>query len=352
MKPALYIQGMHGMGDCIHQRAVLRQLMQRHTITLETSWAALYHDLVGRDLTLTRRPVALRTQSKNQEREASKFAPGRHPAGPAIRISYGGAQVVKTDSKTILEAMCIATGTSYAEADFRLPVPDAWHAEMFKTLGSLPLIAAERPWLVYRPLVARPEWRGSIARNADPDCYAKLFQAIRDTFFVISVADLEPGREWVIGPELHPDMAFHRGELTFETLAALFNQADLVFTSSGFAAILAPAVGTPVISVTGGYESVACHTGGARFAPYLGIGPKVECSCWTSQCRQPCDKSIDMETAEARLREFLSEISIQIRDNTTPFAEMFTTAPTPPAATFGAQRQATLLRMQQGGLKA
>jgi len=27
---------MHGLGDCLHQRVVLRQLMQRYAVTLET----------------------------------------------------------------------------------------------------------------------------------------------------------------------------------------------------------------------------------------------------------------------------------------------------------------------------
>lgn len=358
-KPSLFIQGMHGLGDCIHQRAVLRQLMTMQSVTLETSWPSVYHDLVGEDLKLVRRPVSLRTQNKNQIREADKFSPSHNASGAAIRVAYGGAQVMQTESKTVLEAMCQSVGVSYAEADYRLPIPDQWFQQLFKTLGvdANTMFARERPWLVYRPLVARPEWRGSIMRNADPGGYAELFSVIRDQFFVVSVADLEPGREWIVGPELKADLALHAGELTFETMSALFCAADLVYTSSGFAAILAPAVKTPVVSVVGGYECLSAHASGARFAPYLGIGPRVECGCWTSQCRQSCDKTIDLTAAGMRLMEFVSQNCLQLRDKNwlaphRSVVEMFdpptdNTSP-PPATPFGAQRQRDVLLSQMG----
>lgn len=362
MKPALHVQGMHGLGDSLHQRAVMRQLMQRYSVTLETSWPSVYDDLIAAGLKVTRRPIGLRTQTKNANRgsEAAKFTARdpRVPVGAGMRISYGGGAVMKTESKTVLEAMCHATGTDYLTADYRLDIPDAWTQALFATLGALPARAADNPWLVYRPLVARPEWRGSIIRNANPDAYAKLFQLIRDTFFVVSVADLEPGREWLApGPQLRrPDITLHAGELTFETLAALFKHSDLVYTSSGFAAILGPAVGTSTISIVGGYESIGCHSSGARFAPYLAIGPQAECGCWTSQCRQVCDKAIDVNTGADRMRAFMAEIGISISECETPFEEMFvldsaTAPPALPGAQRGTvlqQRRALLASMNRG----
>ncbi len=53
MKEPIYIRGMHGMGDCIHQRAVIRQLLDRHEIWLETSWPQIYHDMPQIHLELT-----------------------------------------------------------------------------------------------------------------------------------------------------------------------------------------------------------------------------------------------------------------------------------------------------------
>lgn len=308
MKPQLYIQGMHGLGDNLHQRAIIRQLMQTYAITLETSWPSVYHDL---DIKFASRRVALRTQQKNSEREAGKFSAMRHgPGMRSMRIAYGGAQVLGSPSKTILEVMCNVTGTSFNTADYRLPIPQAWKNEAAKIIGPLPLEGVTKPWMVYRPLVVRPEWRGSAQRNADAASYAELFSRIRDDFFVISVADLEDGKEWIIGPDAKPDLTFHRGELHFEALAALFAAADLVFTSSGFAAILAPAVGTPCISIGGGYEDPRCHESGAKFAPFLSIGPMAPCSCWTSACRKVCDKKINMLTAIPEIEQFVFQHQI------------------------------------------
>jgi hypothetical protein len=309
------------MGDCLHQRAVLRQLMQKNTVSLETSWASMYHDLCADGLKLCRRPVGLRTQAKNAQRESDKFSSLRFGQGMrALRISYGGAQVLTTASKTILEVMCNVTGTSYTDADYRLPIPDAWRSGLLAKLGSLPPEASNRPWLVYRPLVARTEWRSSIQRNADPAAYAAILREIQaeGKFFVISIADLEAGKEWLVGPDAKADLSFHKGELVFEDIASLFAMSDLALTSSGFAAILAPAVGTPCISVVGGYEYPGCHDSAAKFAPYLSIGPLAPCSCWTMMCRKTCDKSIDLDAALPRVRDFLSEVCTHNGDSPYP----------------------------------
>lgn len=306
----LHIQGMHGMGDCLHQRAVLRQLMRAHDVTLETSWPAMYHDLMAEGLRVTRRHVALRTQTKNasRESESAKFSPLHQFTRAGIRIAYQGQQVLQTSSKTILEVMCNVTGTDYATADYRLPVPDAWHRLLCRSLPEVaPLRSIFRPWMFYRPLVARPEWRGSMARNADPAAYDDLYRSIRDRYFVISVADLAENQEWLVGPPADADLVLHKGELVFEALAALASKSALVFTSSGFAAVLGPAVGTPTISIVGGYEDYRCHDSGAKFAPYLAIGPEIGCSCWTSACQKVCDKSIDLDAAKAELAKFVED---------------------------------------------
>ncbi len=270
----------------------------------------MYHDLMADGLHVARRPVGLRTQTKNaaRESEAAKFSP-RHPFLRAgMRISYNGQQVLASPSKTILEVMCNVTGTSFAEADYRLPIPNDWHALLFEILNRAGLPgSAEKPWMFYRPLVARPEWRGSMARNADPGAYHELYRSIRDQFFVVSVADLGGGVEQIVGPDAKADLSFHEGELVVEAIAALAKQSALVFTSSGFSAILGPAVGTPTISVVGCYEDPRCHDSGAKFSPYLSIGPESPKACWTSACRGPCHKTLNMEVAKASIVGFITE---------------------------------------------
>jgi hypothetical protein len=305
VKP-LVIQGMHGLGDCLHQRAVVKHYLELgRTVFLETSWPSVYHDYVETgQLRLVKRNVALRTQTKNAVREHDKFHTAVAPMnGEVIRVMYHGTEVMKTNSKTVLEAMCNVTGTPYESADFRLPVPDEW-AEGVELPGY-----NGKPILLYRPLVARPEWKGSIRRNAHPPHYAHVMRFLRRHYFVISVADLEPGREWLVGPQLRADLKFHEGQLTFEQIAALTKAASLVVTSSGFAAILGPAVGTPTLSIIGGYEDGRAHDSGMRFAPYLAIEPEQPCRCWSSACAQPCTRKLNMSKASLAIQNFIWRVT-------------------------------------------
>jgi hypothetical protein len=346
---------MHGMGDCLHQRAVLRQLMPDYDVYLETSWASMYHDLMADGLKLLRRPVALRTQTKNANREADYFTYRPNRVDRTLRVSYSGSQVLQTRSKTVLEAMCNVTGTDYAGADYRLPIPDKW----FEGLGDLSeWRRSGKPLCVYRPLVSRTEWKGSELRSADAASYAALVHPLREAFYVISVADLIPRREWILGPEFDADLKFHEGELTFEAMAALFSLADLVFTSSGFPAILGPAVGTPTISIVGGYEHVAAlSASGARFVPFLGLGPDNECSCFTSACQRRCDTHIDLESALPKLYKFLSENCLPFSDKPFVFPVVSPRADAPLATPFGSNQHDHLLQQMRRasnrtGLKA
>src|SRR5512144_2511893 len=71
---SVVIHGMHGMGDNLHQRAIVRQLLERYDVVyLETPWPCIYHDLRGPRLRLIRKPTTLRTQAKNEERERQSY---------------------------------------------------------------------------------------------------------------------------------------------------------------------------------------------------------------------------------------------------------------------------------------
>ena len=92
MATPLLVRGMHGLGDNIHQRAIIRALLKRdYCISLETAWPCVYWDLAGENLRFLPRPAALRAQLKNAVRERAKFSPPvppHHPT-PTILITYG-----------------------------------------------------------------------------------------------------------------------------------------------------------------------------------------------------------------------------------------------------------------------
>ncbi len=309
-KSPLYIRGMHGIGDNIHQRAVMRVLKETHNVTLESSWFSLYHDLIDDDFRVVGRGVNLRTQNKNAARERHLFAPAvpHHHIRQSFNMRYVTSTINQTPSRTITETLfrCAGIGNRFAEADFRLPVKEEWLYAADKEMASWE--TGGKPVLIYRPLVVRPEWMGSKVRNANPAQYRAVVSYLHQRFFCVSVADLEPQKEWIDGDEIPADRKYHSGELVIEHLAALMHRADLVLTSGGFAAMLGPAVETPTISVLGGYEPPAWCADSGKFSPFLCIAPPHPCQCGVSGCQQRCDKIIDMAKAISSIDAFTSMI--------------------------------------------
>src|SRR4029077_13669596 len=80
MKPApIVFDGMHGLGDNVHQRALVRRVLATSDtdVWLHTPWPCLYHDLVGERFAVA--PPArttLRTPRKNFLRERESYT---HP---------------------------------------------------------------------------------------------------------------------------------------------------------------------------------------------------------------------------------------------------------------------------------
>lgn len=290
----VYVIGMHGLGDNLHQRAIVRKLIgeDRRKVVLETPWPSLYHDLVGSDLELVSKGSRLRTQAKNAQREAHLFGSTRRQMGERVlRVVYPPESVRRCGS--VLAAMAEQCGVDAQGVDFRLPVPQDWIDALLKLLARWGNI--NKPIMFFRPLVERKEWGGCRPRNPDVEAYAALFRSIRDQFFVVSVADLAAGQEWTVGPPLEADIKLHGGELNFEMLAALAATSALVFTSPGFALVLAQAVGTPVAAIFGGYENAASFSAGAAFTPTLAIEPIQPCQCFSH--RHACQKAVDMAQA-------------------------------------------------------
>jgi ADP-heptose:LPS heptosyltransferase len=288
----MLVEGMLGLGDNLHQRAVIRQMMERGEVWLQTPWPTVYHDLIGPRLHVVKRESVLRTQQKNIGREADKFSAERCPSGNPHKIWYTHDQIKQRGG--FLAAMC--HNSKLPTGDFSLPVPDAWKAKAKAAIGN-----TDKPIMVYRPLVARTEWNGCNQRNPDAGAYVELARSIRDQFFVVSLADLEQGKEWTVSQPIGADIEFHRGELDFETIAGLMSIASLVYCSPGFALVLAQAVAAPMVAVFGGHESARLYDHGSPTD--LFIQPRRPCECFSKS--HACDKSIDMDAAKLAVNKFI-----------------------------------------------
>lgn len=296
LKTSIVVNGMQGLGDNLHQRAVVRQLMANFDVWLKTPWPSVYHDLVANGLHLLPSESRLRTQFKNSKREASQYSSTRPKSvSQELRIWYSQDQVRKHGS--FLGAMCSASGLP--ETGFSMPIRAEWLDEAQRLIA---LWGARKPLLIYRPLVDRKEWEGCAARNPDAKAYVELVRAIKDDFFVVSVADLEAGVEWAVSEYIGADVTCHAGEVPVEILAALMSLSGAVFCSPGFALILAQSVGARLIAVFGGHESARLYSHGSETDFF--IEPNTPCECFSKA--HLCDKTINIEAYLPRLRSFVN----------------------------------------------
>ncbi len=174
-KRPILIMGMLGLGDNIHQRAILRVLMEKYDVWLESCHANIYHDLMAKGLKVLRRQTNLRTQAKTLRRENHLFTPQRHPLHiqRLPRFWYTGQDINRRAGSTILSSMFTMTGTPMPEfPDFSLPIKVEWRTKLHKMMETWPTNG--KPLLVYRPIVVRREWDAK-ARNPDPLAYEALF---------------------------------------------------------------------------------------------------------------------------------------------------------------------------------
>src|SRR5262245_32445732 len=90
----LLVTGMQGLGDNIHQRAIVRQFLRegRPAVYLQTPWPAIYHDMP--ELRLLPARSNLRTQQRNERRESARYFGGAVPWHcEKLRVSYKPALV-------------------------------------------------------------------------------------------------------------------------------------------------------------------------------------------------------------------------------------------------------------------
>lgn len=277
---------------------MLRELMKHRDVWLETPWPSLYHDMVGERLHLIDRGSFLRTQAKNAEREKANFTATDAPDGAEYLQSMYRPVAVR-EHGSVLAAMCANADVPPGRFDF--PLKPEWLAAARAIRATF---NTDKPVLLFRPLMNRTEWGGCLARNPDREAYAAIFEALRARFYVVSIADLVPGKEWIVGKQFEADREYHDGEIPFTTLAALFSLSQLVLTSPGFAIPLAQAVGTPVVCVFGGYENSSSFRHEFSDAPYLGIDPIRPCHCFSHT--HDCQKEIDLPAALDQLEKFIN----------------------------------------------
>lgn len=260
----MLIRGMKGLGDNIYQRAFVRQI--RRPVFLETPWPELYQDMPH--VQCVRPATKLRTQAKNIARQ-SRWA--RPPiSGAQKRIQYGAAGIYTG----MRQCFRLEPGL--------LDLPD---------FGPSPVSGQ---YVVVRPVTVREEWRAD-ARNPLPEYIAIAAAQLRKRGYqVVSVADLQPGKEWALEPMPPADIRYHAGELTVEQLLALLQGAAAVVGGIGWIVPASIAAGVPawiVCGGQGGYNAPELITDPAMNTKRITFAvPDNFCRC--TERYHTCDKRI------------------------------------------------------------
>ena len=213
--------GMKGLGDNIYQRAFIKAALK--PLYLQTPWPELYEDIQG--VYCTKSNTTLRTQAKN----VAKY--NQWHVEP-----HGHARLIQYSVDGIIKGMTHTCGVKPAKFD----------------LPSFGLIEFGKKYAVVRPVTHRAEWMAQ-TRSPKPEYVAEAAQILREMgFCVVSVADLEDGKEWAENPLPYADVTYHKGELDVRQLMALIEHASVVVGGVGWIVPAAIAYQTPAWIINGG----------------------------------------------------------------------------------------------------
>jgi hypothetical protein len=219
----MFIRGMKGLGDSIYQRAFIKRI--QGPVLLQTPWPELYADM--HNVQFVKPVTKLRTQLKNIMRQPAARWRNELPASD-ITVGYG--------KRPIITGMRDSFG--FTPGEFDLP-----------ELGESCVIGR---YALIRPVTIRKEYPAE-TRNPLSKYISECASILRKQGLkVISVADLKPGEEWLVGEAPEADIQYHNGELNVRQLLALVRDAQVVVGGIGWLVPAAIATQTPGWFIGGG----------------------------------------------------------------------------------------------------
>lgn len=290
------IRGMRGLGDNIFQRAFIKELT--FPVWLDTPWPELYEDLP--QVNFVRCFTTLRTQNKNVEKQKESRW-GKVPRDVVeLQITYGTKDLANGSIQEKMYNLFRVRPRNFDLPSFEV------ESKYVPNGAKLALI---------RPATVRKEWTNS-ARNPNPDyLYQASKMLLAEGYTVISVCDLEPGQEWIVGTPPLATHTFHNGELFVKDLLGLVQRCSVLVGGVGW--LLPAAMGShkPCLMIGGGNGG---HNAPEKVADYnfvdttnlTWILPETYCRC--TDMRHDCKKSI-LNFPE-KFQKWLDKVSNQDKD--------------------------------------
>lgn len=262
---------MNGLGDNVYQRGFIQSLVERgYKVWLTTPWPEVYR---GLDIGFVKSDTKLRTQSKNQLRQPDSLWSKWPTDAEVLRVSYG-SNLSRANIIRLMEECFGVPPAPMSLPPFESPI--------------------KGEYVVVRPVTVRSEWANS-ARNPYPEYIEHASNELAKRGIQrIAVADLKPGKEWIVGNSALGDQCFYAGELGPEQLLGLIRGAKAVVGGVGWILPTCLAYQTPLFCVLGGNGG---HNHPSRITDSrLGLSkvrwalPEKMCMC-TSMSHK-CDKTI------------------------------------------------------------
>lgn len=200
-----------------------------YDVYLKTPFMEVYEDL---PVKFVRPESHLRTQAKNIERSKYKYHTLPEHT-PTIRPFYRSEQLRYMN-------MIDSLGMAYNCKPSTFDLPN------FKSK-----IKSDKPICVVRPATIRKEWNAA-SRNPDPYYIAKVIEFLKETHYIVSIADLDGDLEYALEPLPYADLRLHEGELTTKELLGLIKAADIVVGGVGFIVPACISYGTRLFCILGG----------------------------------------------------------------------------------------------------
>lgn len=276
----IHVVGMRGLGDNIYQRPFVRQI---HECFLETPYPEFYKDM---DNVYPVKPqTELRTQLRHMSAYKGKWFRVPVAKVPVIKVGYG--------EEGISAGMMRCTG--YLPGKMDMP-----------TLAG-PLL--DKPYIIVRPVTVRSEWFNR-ARNPNPQyVYDAAVAAMDIGLTVVSIADVEEGKEWIEGKDPPAHIKYHHGELSTVQLMGAVQHATAVIGGIGWILPACIAYQTPAWIIAGGQGGFN-HPGLITDRNYMDLSkiqfaiPDNMCLCKKKD--HYCDKTI--KNHADRVRTWLSNV--------------------------------------------
>ena len=297
VKEKLHVITYDGWGDSIYSRQIIRELSKTKEIYLQTSLPDIYRDLPVKFIP---NKSIYRTQAKHITSDHITYSE-LPPDIPNVKLFYNEDLQTSTVVSLLLKKAGLPLDTK-----LEWDLPD-FKEELSRCNLNIP---TDKPLAIVRPATQRKEWHVS-TRNPDPHYINWCsFMLMEWGYHVISVADLEKNKEWLVNnQDVCAHQKFYSGEIPMLALFELMKEAKIVVGGSGFIVPASVSAGTNLFLISGGrlgYDGIS-----KIIHPTMNLS-KIQWAMPSNPCRctlnhHDCNKYIP--DLDSRFVEFMRQVN-------------------------------------------